>query len=204
MEARGYDPQPCRLVLQGIGRVSYTLLRNRRASTQRATSRNISTQSRSTPHSPGTYALILRSAATRRIGIGRLGTLQLRPGYYIYIGSAFGAGGLRARIGHHQGAAKSPHWHIDYLRRHTSLESVLCCPGKGREHTWAGRIGAILGARIALPGFGSSDCDCKSHLYWLEDRSLASTLQRVLGVEGVDGRGINAVDSLIAGAGQIR
>lgn len=50
---------------------------------------------------PGTYILILKSAVTRRVRVGRLGNLQLCAGYYVYIGSAFGPGGLRARIDHH-------------------------------------------------------------------------------------------------------
>ena len=118
---------------------------------------------------PGTYILILRSAVTRRVRIGRLGNLQLCPGYYAYIGSAFGPGGLHARIGHHQRAAKRPHWHIDYLRRHTRLELVLYRCGEHSEHAWAAHIGAVPGAVVVLPGFGSSDCGCDTYLYWVGD-----------------------------------
>jgi len=42
--------------------------------------------------------------------------LDLLPGYYIYIGSAFGPGGVRARMLRHLRADKPKHWHIDYLR----------------------------------------------------------------------------------------
>jgi Uri superfamily endonuclease len=59
--------------------------------------------------------------------MGSLGRLQLRPGYYVYVGSAFGPGGLRARIEHHARPAVRPHWHIDYLRRYTRLEAVWYC-----------------------------------------------------------------------------
>ena len=65
---------------------------------------------------PGTYALVLRSRKLASLRIGRLGTLKLQPGFYVYIGSAFGTGGLQARIKHHQRIAAHPHWHIDYLR----------------------------------------------------------------------------------------
>ena len=51
---------------------------------------------------PGTYALILSCASNARIQVGRLGTMQLQCGYYVYLGSALGPGGLRARIAHHQ------------------------------------------------------------------------------------------------------
>ena len=51
---------------------------------------------------PGTYALILSCSTDFGIQIGRLGTMRLQPGYYVYLGSALGPGGLRARIAHHQ------------------------------------------------------------------------------------------------------
>ena len=41
---------------------------------------------------PGTYALILSCASNARIQIGRLGTMQLQRGYYVYLGSALGPG----------------------------------------------------------------------------------------------------------------
>jgi Uri superfamily endonuclease len=53
-------------------------------------------------HLPGTYALVLSSSSDRRIRIGKFGLLHIRPGFYIYVGSAFGPGGLGARIAHHR------------------------------------------------------------------------------------------------------
>lgn len=47
---------------------------------------------------PGTYALILRSDSAARVRIGHLGVLAATRGYYVYIGSAFGPGGLAARL----------------------------------------------------------------------------------------------------------
>ena len=54
------------------------------------------------PEDKGTYVLIASLAQMKRLEIGRLGTFDIKPGFYAYVGSAFGAGGLRARIGHHQ------------------------------------------------------------------------------------------------------
>jgi Uri superfamily endonuclease len=49
--------------------------------------------------SPGTYALLLPSAKDVVIQVGRLGALRLQPGYYAYVGSALGSGGvLVARV----------------------------------------------------------------------------------------------------------
>jgi Uri superfamily endonuclease len=50
----------------------------------------------------GTYALVFTAKRKKRLIIGKLGTLTLQPGYYVYVGSAFGPGGLKARIGHHR------------------------------------------------------------------------------------------------------
>jgi len=44
---------------------------------------------------PGTYALILRSEKRSRIQAGRWREIDVEPGYYIYVGSAFGPGGTR-------------------------------------------------------------------------------------------------------------
>jgi Uri superfamily endonuclease len=123
------------------------------------------------PSAPGTYALILSSDTVGSVRIGRLGILQLHPGYYVYVGSAFGSGGLRARIGHHQRKTERPHWHIDYLRRSTRPELVWYCCCVRCEHEWASRIGATPGAMV-LPGFGSSDCGCETHLFWFERLQL--------------------------------
>ena len=117
---------------------------------------------------PGTYALVLCCASKARVRIGRLGTMQLQRGYYIYVGSALGPGGLRARIAHHQRLSPCPHWHIDYLRAHTRLHCVwLCYDGRRREHEWARAMRKVKGATIPLPGFGASDCRCSSHLFLL-------------------------------------
>jgi Uri superfamily endonuclease len=69
------------------------------------------------PAEPGTYVLLLRCSSTRAVHVGRLGTLRLRPGWYVHVGSAYGPRGLRARISHHRHRVQRPHWPIDYLRR---------------------------------------------------------------------------------------
>src|SRR5689334_4380428 len=117
------------------------------------------------PARPGTYVLVLRCPTTRIVRIGRIGAVRLSPGLYLYVGSAFGPGGLRARIGHHARRAKQPHWHVDYIRQYTRLKSVLYCCDFRCEHEWADEIGATPGAAVVLRGFGSSDCGCATHLF---------------------------------------
>ena len=116
---------------------------------------------------PGTYALLLSSKTDAVIRIGRFGNLRLQPGYYVYVGSALGPGGVRGRLGHHIRPAKRPHWHIDYLRKKTTLEAVwFRYHGKSLEHAWAKRFAAMTGASVPMAGFGASDCNCESHLFF--------------------------------------
>jgi len=78
---------------------------------------------------PGTYALILHSTHSRALPIGRLGEMQVEPGYYIYVGSAFGPGGLRGRLMHHLRPPIAPHWHVDYLRRVAEVVDIWAVEG---------------------------------------------------------------------------
>jgi len=50
---------------------------------------------------PGTYALIIQSDSKTCVQIGRWRQIDLEPGYYFYVGSAFGPGGTRARVLRH-------------------------------------------------------------------------------------------------------
>jgi Uri superfamily endonuclease len=65
--------------------------------------------------------------------------------------------------------AERPHWHIDYLRLHTTLEEIWCSYGrKSREHVWAMCFAGMPGVSIPLAGFGSSDCGCETHLFFFK------------------------------------
>ncbi len=128
---------------------------------------------------PGTYALILASTLSRCLRIGQLGDLALRPGWYVYIGSAFGPGGVRARLAHHRKLAARPHWHIDHLRLHSQLERVWYTHDSiRREHQWAQVMQRLPGAEVPLRGFGSSDCACVSHLVYFARRPSFRHFQR--------------------------
>ena len=115
----------------------------------------------------GTYVLVLRLPRTRSIQVGKLGKFDFRPGYYLYVGSAFGPGGLGARLKHHLKTFARPHWHIDYLRRAAALEQVWYSEDEiPCEHDWANRLQALPGVAIPAMGFGASDCACQSHLFY--------------------------------------
>jgi Uri superfamily endonuclease len=115
---------------------------------------------------PGTYGLVLRTGLSTVVQVGRWGAIETRPGYYIYIGSAFGPGGVLARVSRHCRESKSKHWHIDYLREIATLESVWYSHRQTRlEHRWAKALAKWSKAEPVL-GFGCSDCNCASHLFY--------------------------------------
>ena len=128
---------------------------------------------------PGTYALIFLSSRKSQLKIGKLGTLQLKPGFYIYVGSAFGPGGIKARVAHHCKKPARPHWHIDYLASFLKLTEIWYTYDPiHREHQWAKTIASTRAASVPLDGFGSSDCRCNSHLFYYNSRPAIKTFRR--------------------------
>lgn len=119
----------------------------------------------------GTYALLLRADAEGKIEVGALGTMTVRPGVYVYVGSAFGPGGVQARARRHARTEGGSHWHIDYLRAVTVLESVWYTHDHTRRECWWAQVLCNdPGACFPCPGFGASDCDCSTHLLRFEAR----------------------------------
>lgn len=115
---------------------------------------------------PGTYALVLHNRQHTGIQVGRRGRIEIRPGYYIYIGSAFGPGGVRARVLRHCREVKSRHWHIDYLRECAVPVAVWCSYHRVRlEHRWARRLETCRDM-TPVEGFGCTDCQCTAHLFY--------------------------------------
>jgi Uri superfamily endonuclease len=118
------------------------------------------------PSQPGTYALLLVLDEEMDLRVGALGSIRLPSAHYVYTGSAFGPGGLAARISRHLRGGR-PHWHIDILRAASGITAVCFTASDERlECRWAQALASSTGARIPAPGFGASDCGsgCRSHL----------------------------------------
>ncbi len=121
------------------------------------------------PTQSGTYILWLHLDAPTPLTIGKLGTGDFRAGWFAYVGSAFGPGGLGGRLKHHLGPVRRPHWHIDYLRQAAAVVEVWYAADPTRfEHAWASVLGEMAGANIPMARFGASDCDCPAHLFHFE------------------------------------
>ncbi len=119
----------------------------------------------------GTYVLVLRLSRSTEITVGKLGTFDFPKGFYLYVGSAHGPGGLAARLRHHLSHPKNPHWHIDCLRRAAEpVEVWTSGEWARREHSWALLLYQMQGAAMPAAGFGASDCRCPSHLFHFSRR----------------------------------
>jgi len=117
----------------------------------------------------GSYLLVLRLEREKLIKIGRLDTLMFQKGYYIYVGSAMS--NLRARIKRHRQKRKKEHWHIDYLTQ--VADGFLSIPirsSQRQECEIAQSLSSIM--KSGPSGFGSSDCQCLTHLFWDEKDPL--------------------------------
>lgn len=115
--------------------------------------------------SAGSYALVLHSRSRREIEVGRWGRLSVVPGYYVYVGSAFGSGGIRSRVSRHYRRTKRRHWHVDYLREAVSfVQAWISYEPVNQEHRWAAAFAAMQDMN-PIRGFGCSDCSCRAHLF---------------------------------------
>lgn len=115
---------------------------------------------------PGIYVLVL-SGGEKAVTVGSLGTITFPAGWYCYVGSALGPGGL-ARVVRHIRVAESgvfrPHWHIDHLLKNPAFRLVQVWCAKTEK-----RLECHLAREIQLQvitGFGSSDCTCPGHLFY--------------------------------------
>jgi Uri superfamily endonuclease len=114
---------------------------------------------------PGTYVLVIQMVRDTDLRVGRLGAVTFHRGYYCYVGSAMGPGGLRARLARHLRQQKKPHWHIDYLLRQALVMETWSAPSAARlECTWVRALLQLPGATLPVGGFGSSDCHCPAHV----------------------------------------
>lgn len=141
---------------------------------------------------PGTYALVLQSEVNKTVQIGRWKALEIRPGFYIYVGSAFGPGGVQARVSRHSRKNKSKHWHIDYLREFVRLTSVWYSHDRMRlEHDWA-QVLTNTPEITPISGFGSSDCRCEAHLFFLNNKPELATFKRA--VDSIKPHSIHSIE----------
>ncbi len=130
----------------------------------------------------GSYILVIFIQKNIELIIGTLGNIVFKKGYYLYVGSAMGNSGsatLINRVKRHLSFSKNKkiYWHIDYLlnSENTSLCSLYLIPSpQNLECLIASELLKI--SEDYVNNFGSSDCNCKSHLFYNEQFKLLDKL----------------------------
>ena len=123
----------------------------------------------------GSYILVIYIPDKIGIDIGALGILLFNQGFYLYIGSAmgdYGSSTLLNRVKRHVQTSenKKTHWHIDYLlnQKRNIITQLYLIPSLERlEWIIAKDLEKI--AEENIKDFGSSDCDCLSHLFYFKE-----------------------------------
>jgi len=134
------------------------------------------------PSTSGTYILIINVPSPVDTTVGKLGKIAFPSGSYAYVGSALGPGGLAARLGRYNVGPNRKHWHINYLLDHAELVGVLFrSDDRRRECAWAGWV--MERTPCFVLGFGSSDCRCESHLFFVGDDEKVEEISRAAGCE---------------------
>ncbi len=122
----------------------------------------------------GSYGLLIEVDKDLDIQVGALGTKHFPAGTYLYIGSAVNS--INARVDRHLRKHKKRFWHIDYLLEHAKISTILCFPHQGKKECQVARmLFHILRCEMYPRGFGSSDCDCYSHLFRLKQMDKLNT-----------------------------
>jgi len=115
------------------------------------------------PRDPGAYVLLIELDRRLPLDLPAFRGAAIAPGIYGYCGSAYGFGGIRARVAHHLRQDKAVRWHVDRL----TLAGRVSRVGIRLAGHECDLVGTLLdrGGDPVLPGFGSSDCrGCPAHL----------------------------------------
>jgi len=97
-------------------------------------------------------------------------------GFYIYVGSAMNS--LTDRVKRHLKLDKKKKWHIDFLTEYAEIVFCVLIPKRNKIEC---NIAKSLNGKILLEKFGSTDCSCRSHLFYyntLED--LLEDIEKIL------------------------
>ncbi len=118
----------------------------------------------------GSYTLIIKIPEDKVVEVGRLGSLEFPAGFYAYNGSAFGPGGLKRVERHKEKSSEkdSAHWHIDYLLIQKEADIIKVFKTEKNHECSLSR--KMMRELDPMKGFGCSDCDCVSHLFYSRER----------------------------------
>ncbi len=115
-------------------------------------------------HEKGSYLLIFEVPNSFKIR-----SWYLERGLYCYVGSAWGSGGLRARLLRHFSKTKRLRWHIDYVLQHSNPICAVIFINKDEDYAYEY---ALQHCEPYIKGFGSTDTKHLTHLFKIKDYDL--------------------------------
>lgn len=110
----------------------------------------------------GAYVLYVELKKDQKVKIGKLRKINFSAGTYAYIGSAMNS--LEKRIERHKRQNKKLHWHIDYLLKYGKITAVKTIESETKNEC---EVAKKFWKYSSIKNFGSSDCKCKSHLFFI-------------------------------------
>ena len=109
-----------------------------------------------------------------------MGEVSFKKGDYIYVGSAKGC--LGARLRRHLKKDKKSFWHIDYLLENEKTKILqIWTIDKKMECQTAEIFYQDPITEIIKKGFGSSDCKCVAHLFYIKNKELLRNVLKEIG-----------------------
>ncbi|NPA47947.1 MAG: DUF123 domain-containing protein [Thermococci archaeon] len=140
----------------------------------------------------GAYLLIIRLGDETTVRT-RAREFHLRPGYYVYVGSAMNS--LEARVRRHMSrhGHKRLHWHIDYLLERAEVLEAILIPSEERIEERLSDAVSRLGN--AVEGFGASDLRVSSNLYRFDEHP-EDLLMNLLSSMGLGWKTVKSVDEI--------
>ncbi len=118
--------------------------------------------SKSSFYSAKSYVLFLKIKKDVKVAVGKLGRIKFLKGYYLYVGSA--KKGIKSRLNRHILKNKNLFWHIDYLLN--SPYTVIGEVWVAQDEKECSVASLFKQQYDFVERFGSSDCRCKSHLFF--------------------------------------
>jgi Uri superfamily endonuclease len=113
----------------------------------------------------GIYVLLIEIGKSNDIQVGKRRNYHFDDGYYAYVGSALGS--LEKRVARHLDTQKKLYWHIDYLLNMAVVREIIYAETNQKNECL---IAQALSEKLASKsGFGCSDCNCSSHLFFCHD-----------------------------------
>ncbi|MDT7864584.1 MAG: GIY-YIG nuclease family protein [Thermoproteota archaeon] len=123
----------------------------------------------------GSYILIIKIKKKFKTKIGKIGDIDFKKGYYLYIGSSKKT--YKSRILRYLSKIKRKHWHIDYLITNKNAIIIGFILLLNKNECDISKIFYNNKFKY-VSKFGCSDCKCRSHLFYI-GRNLKSLVTNI-------------------------